>query len=134
MSDSTSVTTADIGAVEAWLMQLQDAICAALAALEDGAGFREDSWERPDGGGGRTRVLAGGATFEQAGVNFSHVTGDALPPAATARRPDLAGRGFRAMGVSLVVHPLNPTSRRRTPSPPARLSPQAPVWRSGGLI
>lgn len=98
----------DLDAVHAYLQALQDRICTALAALDGGAEFREDSWTRPGGGGGRSRVLAGGAVFEQAGVNFSDVSGDALPPAATAKRPALAGRAFRALGVSLVVHPLNP--------------------------
>jgi coproporphyrinogen III oxidase len=98
----------DLDAVHAYLQTLQDRICEALATLDGQASFREDSWIRPGGGGGRTRVLTGGALFEQAGVNFSDVVGDALPPAATAKRPALAGRAFRAMGVSLVVHPRNP--------------------------
>jgi coproporphyrinogen III oxidase len=97
-----------IDAVSAWLHDLQDRICAGLAETDGKETFREDSWTRPTGGGGRTRVLADGHVFEQAGVNFSDVTGDALPPAATAKRPELAGRAFRAMGVSLVVHPRNP--------------------------
>jgi coproporphyrinogen III oxidase len=83
-------------------------LCGAFEALDGGARFAEDCWEREGGGGGRTRVLSGGRVFEQAGVNFSHVTGAALPPAASARRPELAGRPFRAMGVSLVTHPCNP--------------------------
>lgn len=74
----------------------------------DGAPFIEDARQREGGGGGRSRVLREGRVFEQAGVNFSHVHGDAMPASATAHRPELAGRSFEAMGVSLVVHPLNP--------------------------
>ncbi|MDR8280017.1 coproporphyrinogen III oxidase, partial [Acinetobacter baumannii] len=74
----------------------------------DGAPFIEDAWQREGGGGGRSRVLRKGRVFEQAGVNLSHVHGDARPASATAHRPELAGRSFEAMGVSLVVHPLNP--------------------------
>lgn len=80
----------------------------ALEAEEGSERFREEGWQRPEGGGGRSRVLTGGAVFEQAGVNLSHVFGSQLPAAATAQRPALAGRGFEAMGVSLVLHPRNP--------------------------
>jgi len=93
--------------LHAWLTGLQDAICEELAALDGGA-FREDEWNRQAGGGGRTRVLADGALFERAGVNFSHVRGADLPAAASARRPGLAGEAFIALGVSVVVHPRNP--------------------------
>src|SRR5262245_54080501 len=103
------MSAVDLGAVRAYLLGLQDRICAALEAEEGGAAvFREDLWERPEGGGGRSRVLAGGAVLEQGGVGFSHVHGAALPAAASAQRPELAGRGFQALGVSLVLHPLNP--------------------------
>ena len=68
----------------------------------------EDSWQRPEGGGGRSRVLTEGAVIEKGGVNFSHVTGSQMPASATAHRPELAGRRFEAMGVSLVIHPNNP--------------------------
>jgi len=137
MSESAneSVTEAEISTVETRLRQLQDAICTALESVEDSVRFREDAWSRPEGGGGRTRVLAGGTTFEQAGVNFSHVTGDSLPAAATARRPELVGRGFRAMGVSLVVHPLNPyapTSHANVRLFIAERAGTAPVWWFGG--
>jgi len=98
----------DLAAIERYLLELQERICAAFEAEDGRARFREDRWERPGGGGGRTRVLVDGAVFEQAGVNYSHVHGPALPPAATARRPELAGCAFRALGVSLVVHPRNP--------------------------
>jgi coproporphyrinogen III oxidase len=98
----------DFSAVETYLRTLQDTICARLTVLDGAAAFHEDTWQRDGGGGGRTRVLAEGAVFEQAGVNFSDVRGERLPPAATAKRPELAGCAFRAMGVSLVVHPRNP--------------------------
>jgi coproporphyrinogen III oxidase len=97
----------DLNAVSAYLLALQDSLCAALER-EDGGKFHEDRWSRPDGGGGRSRVLANGAIFEKAGVGFSHVSGASLPPSATASRPELAGRPFHALGVSVVVHPRNP--------------------------
>ncbi len=92
--------------VSTYLRDLQDRLCTALCAL-DGGEFREDAWERPGGGGGRSRVLVG-PVFEQAGVNFSAIEGDRLPAAATANRPRLEAARFRAAGVSLVVHPRNP--------------------------
>jgi len=98
----------DLAAVRSYLLALQDRICAALAAEDGTAKFLEDSWSRPEGGGGRSRVLSEGAVFEKAGVAFSHVSGASLPPSATATRPTLAGKPFHALGVSLVVHPLNP--------------------------
>ena len=98
----------DLDAVRTYLLQLQDSICAALER-EDGSGhFQEDPWTRPEGGGGRSRVMSAGAVFEKAGVGFSHVTGTSLPASATATRPELAGKSFQALGVSLVLHPLNP--------------------------
>ena len=98
----------DLDAVRTYLLQLQDSICAALER-EDGSGrFQEDPWTRPEGGGGRSRVMSAGAIFEKAGVGFSHVTGTSLPASATATRPELAGKSFQALGVSLVLHPLNP--------------------------
>jgi coproporphyrinogen III oxidase len=98
----------DLHAVRAYLLNLQDSICASLER-EDGRGhFQEDAWTRPEGGGGRSRVMSTGAVFEKAGVGFSHVTGAALPASATATRPELAGKAFQALGVSLVLHPLNP--------------------------
>ena len=90
--------------VRSYLLNLQESICTALTGADGKTGFREDSWEREGGGGGRSRVMEGGAVFEKAGVNFSHVFGTALPPSATAARPELAGRSFQAMGVSLVTH------------------------------
>ncbi|MDI1320081.1 MAG: oxygen-dependent coproporphyrinogen oxidase [bacterium] len=97
----------DLHAVRRYLLDLQDSICAALER-EDGGRFHEDEWTRAQGGGGRSRVLADGKVFEKAGVGFSHVAGAALPASATAARPELAGRPFQAMGVSLVIHPRNP--------------------------
>ncbi len=127
----------DATAVRAWLIDLQGTICAALEAVDGGARFAEDRWQRPEGGGGRSRVLAAGAVFEQAGVGYSHVHGPGLPAAATAQRPELAGRSFEASGVSLVLHPVNPyvpavhlnvryfTALGRRPD-------EAPVWWFGG--
>jgi len=98
----------DLNAVRAYLLSLQDSICAALEA-EDGSGrFKEDTWTRAEGGGGRSRVLSEGEIFEKAGVGFSHVSGTSLPPSATAHRPELAGKPWHALGVSLVIHPRNP--------------------------
>ena len=97
----------DLNAVRLHLLSLQDAICAALER-EDGGKFREDNWTRPEGGGGRSRVLGDGALFEKAGVGFSHVSGASLPASATAGRPGLTGQPYHALGVSLVLHPLNP--------------------------
>ena len=94
--------------VRAYLLDLQEQICAALAAADGGEGFREDEWQRPAGGGGRSRVLEDGPVLERAGVNFSHVHGAELPPSASAQRPQLAGRPFEALGLSLIVHPRNP--------------------------
>ena len=98
----------DKAAVKAYLLDLQDRICNALAAEDGGAQFVEDSWTRNEGGGGRSRVLTNGAVIEKGGVNFSHVHGTQMPASATAHRPELAGRAFEAMGVSLVIHPHNP--------------------------
>src|SRR4051812_44080383 len=100
-------TAPDVTAVKTYLLGLQDSICAALAA-EDGTGaFGEDNWQRAEGGGGRSRILAEGAVFEKAGVGFSHVFGKSLPASATAHRPELAGKAWQALGVSLVIHPRN---------------------------
>ncbi|HST43987.1 MAG TPA: oxygen-dependent coproporphyrinogen oxidase [Luteimonas sp.] len=98
----------DFAAVRGYLLGLQDRICSAIEQADGVARFREDQWVRPEGGGGRTRVLRDGGVFEQAGVGFSDVSGTRLPPAATAARPELAGASWRAVGVSLVFHPHNP--------------------------
>jgi hypothetical protein len=125
----------DIGDIKSYLLALQDRICAGLADVDGSAGFREDAWQHGDGGGGRTRVLEQGGVFEQAGVNFSHVRGPRLPAAATARRPELAGRDFEALGVSLVVHPQNPyvpTSHMNVRFFIAGTDRRDPVWWFGG--
>ncbi len=124
----------DTNAVEQYLLALQDRICNALGAL-DGTPFREDNWERPGGGGGRSRVLEAGAVFEKAGINFSKVYGNDLPLSASAHRPELAGRDFEALGVSLVVHPQNPyapTSHANVRFFIARKPDADPVWWFGG--
>jgi len=94
-------------AVRDYFTRLQERIVAALEAL-DGGTFGSDAWQRPEGGGGVTRILEDGALFERAGIGFSHVSGAQLPASASAARPQLAGRSFEAMGVSLVLHPRNP--------------------------
>lgn len=100
--------TVDINAVENYLRDLQKNICQGLETFEPEERFKADKWQRELGGGGVTCTLAGGKVFEKAGVNFSYVYGDKLPPAATKERPELAGQAFKAMGVSLVIHPDNP--------------------------
>jgi len=94
--------------VKAYLMNLQDQICDAFENIEKNVKFQEDTWVRPEGGGGRTRVIAGGDVIEKGGVNFSHVHGMRLPSSATASRSALANKPFEAMGISLVIHPKNP--------------------------
>jgi len=97
----------DTNAVKSYYLDLQARIVAQLEAI-DGLPFRRDAWERPEGGGGMSCLIEDGHLFERGGVNFSHVTGERLPPSASASRPELAGRSFQAMGVSLVLHPRNP--------------------------
>lgn len=124
----------NLDAVKAYLLALQDDICAQLAQV-DGGRFVEDSWQRAEGGGGRSRVLENGAVIEKGGVNFSHVFGTQLPPSATAHRPELAGRHWQAMGVSLVIHPRNPyapTSHANVRFFIAEKEGEAPVWWFGG--
>lgn len=125
----------DIAAVKEYLLSLQDRICQALEQADGVGRFIEDSWEREAGGGGRTRVISEGAVIEKGGVNFSHVFGDKLPGSATAHRPELAGRSFQAMGVSLVIHPRNPyvpTSHANVRFFIAEKEGEAPVWWFGG--
>lgn len=98
----------DSNAVKQYLLELQETIVARLTAVDGRAGFITDAWDRPEGGGGVSRVISDGAVFEKGGVNFSHVMGDTMPPSATAHRPHLAGAPWQAMGVSLVLHPHNP--------------------------
>ena len=126
----------DTQAVKQYLLKLQQSICDGLATEDGKADFIVDEWKRENGGGGGiTRVLSDGAIFEQAGVNFSHVTGGQLPASATAHRPELAGREFEAMGVSLVIHPRNPmipTSHANVRFFIARKEGADPVWWFGG--
>jgi coproporphyrinogen III oxidase len=125
----------DVDGVNNYLLDLQDRICTALEQANGGERFHEEAWQRPEGGGGRTRVLAQGAVFEQAGVNFSHVHGKNLPPSASAHRPELAGRAFRALGLSIVIHPRNPyvpTSHCNVRFFLAEKPGSEPVWWFGG--
>ena len=124
-----------IDGVLGYLLDLQEQVCTALAAADGEGKFHEDAWQRPDGGGGRTRILTDGRVFEQAGVNFSHVDGQRLPPSASAQRPELAGRSYQAMGVSLVIHPRNPyipTSHCNVRFFIADKPGAPPVWWFGG--
>ena len=103
----------DLNAVKNYLLKLQDSICASMEELDDHETFVEDLWKHEGSalitaGEGRTRIIADGAVIEKGGVNFSHVMGSALPKAASVKRPELAGKSFEAMGVSLVIHPKNP--------------------------
>ena len=126
---------AQIDQVKDYLLNLQNTICSALEGEEPSARFIEEAWTREEGGGGRTRVLAKGDTFEQAGVNFSHVSGFHLPPSATQKRPELANRQFEAMGVSLVIHPNNPyvpTSHANVRLIIAKKEGEPTIWWFGG--
>lgn len=121
--------------VNAYLTELQDRICSALEAADGQATFQQDSWQRPGGGGGRSRVMRDGAVFEQGGVGYSHVYGEQMPASATAHRPELAGRNFNACGVSLVIHPRNPyvpTSHANVRFFIAEKEHAEPVWWFGG--
>lgn len=125
----------DSSVVKAFLLELQNNICNGLEALDGVASFKEDSWKREEGGGGQSRVLTGGKVFEQAGVNFSHVMGASMPASATAHRPELAGRNFEAMGVSLVIHPNNPhipTTHANVRFFIAHKEGTDPIWWFGG--
>ncbi len=129
------MTQPDKNAVKAYLLALQDSICQQLEAEDGGASFVEESWVREEGGGGRSRVLTDGAVIEKGGVNFSHVFGEQMPASATAHRPELAGRSFEAMGVSLVIHPTNPfvpTSHANVRFFIAEKEGEEPVWWFGG--
>lgn len=127
-------TEPDITAVIAYLRKLHDQISDGIEQL-DGNQFRRDSWQRPEGGGGESRVLSNGAIFEQAGINFSHVVGKQLPPSATAARPELAGASWTATGISLVFHPRNPyipTTHANVRFFLAEKPGMKPVWWFGG--
>ena len=125
----------DINAVKTYFQSLQDKICDELAKQDGGTDFKEESWVRDEGGGGRSRVMTDGSVFEKGGVNFSHVMGASMPGSATAHRPELAGRSFEAMGVSLVMHPLNPrvpTSHMNVRFFVAQKEGEEPIWWFGG--
>jgi len=100
--------TPDPEIVRSWLLEFQESVIAEMRSVDPEAHFGTDRWQRPGGGGGTSRACASGAVLEKGGVNFSDVHGAALPASATATRPELAGRSFRAMGVSIVLHPKNP--------------------------
>jgi coproporphyrinogen III oxidase len=121
--------------VRNYLLKLQDSICNACEKVDGLSRFREDEWYRREGGGGRSRVMEEGGAFEKAGINFSHVFGSELPSSASASRPELAGRHFQAMGVSLVIHPRNPyvpTSHANVRFFIAEKDDAEPVWWFGG--
>ena len=136
----TTNSGCDVAAVKTFLLDLQDRICAALEALDGKAQFVEDAWEREEAEGqlaltGGGRVIADGGVIEKGGVNFSHVRGERLPASATASRPELAGRSFQALGVSLVIHPHNPyvpTSHANVRLFVAEKEGEEPVWWMGG--
>ena len=126
--------TIDTNVLEKFFTDLQTRIVDALSTL-DGSTFLSDTWQRPEGGGGVSRVLEDGKIFERAGVNFSRVQGAALPASASASRAELAGRSFDAMGVSLVLHPHNPyvpTVHMNVRFFIAQKTGEAPVWWFGG--
>ena len=131
----TADSVPDIEKVKQYLLKLQDNICQTLELVDGKGSFVEDNWKRELGGGGRTRVLTGGKLIEQGGVNFSHVFGGQLPASATAARPELEGRSFQAVGVSLVIHPHNPfvpTTHANVRFFIAEKPGEEPVWWFGG--
>ena len=124
----------NVEGVKAFLTELQELIVERIEQV-DGKTFRRDGWDRPEGGGGMSCVIEEGNVLERGGVNFSHVYGQGLPPSATASRPELAGRSFQAMGVSLVFHPRNPyapTVHMNVRFFIAEKAGQEPVWWFGG--
>lgn len=124
--------------VKNYLQSLQDHLSAAIEKEEGSAQFHQDVWEKPDGGSGCTRILTDGAVFERAGIGFSHVYGDQLPPAATAKNPQLNGCRFQAVGLSLVFHPKNPyvptthANWRFFMAEKAETKEAPPIWWFGG--
>jgi len=125
----------NVTAVQSYLLDLQDRICAALETSDGEQTFQEERWQRAEGGGGRSRVMKEGGVFEQAGVGFSDVSGNTLPPSATAHRPELAGAPWRAVGVSLVIHPRNPylpTAHANVRYFEAQPQKGDPIWWFGG--
>ena len=125
----------NVAIVQAYLLKLQDRICSALEISDGAPKFHEESWQRAEGGGGRSRVMKDGSVFEQAGVGFSDVSGNTLPASATAHRPELAGAPWRAVGVSLVIHPRNPylpTAHANVRYFEAQPIKADPIWWFGG--
>jgi len=125
----------EIESIRSYLLTLQNNISDALCDLDGSLELQEDEWDREDGGGGCSRVMRNGDVFEQAGINFSHVFGDELPASATAHRPELTGRKFQALGVSLVIHPVNPyvpTTHMNVRFFVAEKENEDPVWWFGG--
>ncbi len=129
------MTAIETEEVKKFLLALQARICHSLEQLDPDANFETDQWDREKGGSGISRITRDGAVFEKGGVNFSHVFGDAMPVSATATRPELAGRAWQAMGVSLVIHPLNPfvpTSHANFRMFVAEKEGEQPAWWFGG--
>jgi len=134
-NSSSAVTLEAVEKVKQYLLGLQKSICESLQAEDGAKSFEYDSWIREEGGGGRSSVLEQGGVIEKGGVNFSHVYGQNLPPSASAQRPELAGRSFQALGVSLVIHPRNPlipTSHMNVRFFFAEKEGHPPVWWFGG--
>ena len=132
---SDIVTQTQIDSVKTFLLTLQDNICDTLSLADGKGNFMQDEWDREEGGGGRSRVMRNGSVIEQGGVNFSHVFGTQMPASATAARPELAGRSFQAMGVSLVIHPNNPyvpTSHANVRFFVAQKEGEPSIWWFGG--
>ncbi len=125
----------EIKTVKDYLLKLQDTICQSLEQIDGKVHFVKDQWVRPQGGGGESRVLENGIVIERGGVNFSHVYGENMPASATAHRPELAGRKFQALGISLVIHPRNPyapTSHANVRLFVAAKENATPIWWFGG--
>jgi len=134
-ADNSHDNTPDMAAVKTFLLDLQERICAMLEAEDGSARFQEESWVRTEGGGGRARVLEKGAVIEKGGVMFSQVMGASLPASASAHRPELAGRHWQALGVSLVIHPENPyapTAHANVRFFMASKEGAEPIWWFGG--
>lgn len=129
------ITMITIPKVKEYLLDLQQRICTTLENEDGKVNFHEDLWQHPDGGGGATRVIANGAVIEKGGVNFSHVHGKQLPKAATVKRPELDNSPFQALGVSVVIHPLNPyapTTHLNVRCIAVEQKDKEPLWWFGG--
>jgi coproporphyrinogen III oxidase len=121
--------------VKQYLLNLQNSICKSIEAEDEKSKFQVDKWTRAEGGGGSSRIINNCGVFEKGGVNFSHIHGDALPPSASTSRPELRGRSFEAMGISVVMHPHNPyvpTAHLNVRFFVAEKSGKDPVWWFGG--